>query len=559
MMPPPAQSAAALPCRALRFVLLAFLPLVSPASAEAQEAWSELWVRASEGNGNWRPTAQNSALGYYGTQVMTQVGPFTDYTQLLSSFDVSDVSPVWDKIETSETRNHRVAAAETAAVYATLHSRPTSDPFGRRDVLLRTFHPTSSAPQHEFALPVETNGHEKLFLETARDGSLVVAAIYDTFAFQQNQPDTLIALVDPDTGSLQLDRVNIFFGGFNHAALSSDGRRLLLSTSTQFVVYDTVLRQTLITQGHPFGFQPAGCALSRDGSTVIHFGSQVNGDLLEASLRVYVEDSTAGATAYAFDQELREPAATRCSVATLSEDGLLIASGLDFASYSRVLLQGHRIQGSDRTPQLAFGRNFFTSSSFQLYASAVDVSEDDQTAVFGLSGDSGGNEPELVLFDTDSSIPRATFSLRGSVFSAELVNGFLLVANKSVHFGEFAGGGDFRLFGAPSDLRFRGGKPVPGATLQAETRGALPTSFARVVFAGRLGSAPWEVGLIGTLYPERQSLLSRPIGSVDPEGCSFGTFTLGQLVGEVRYAQGLHTGPARRLTRRWLPVMTLPD
>ncbi|MEM7517130.1 MAG: hypothetical protein AAF368_09440, partial [Planctomycetota bacterium] len=552
----PAQSAVALPYRALRSALLVLLPFVSTASAAAQEAWSELWVRASEGSGNWRPTAQNSALGYYGTQVMTQVGPFTDYTQLLSSFDNSDVSPVWEKIETLETRNHRVAAAETAPVYATLHSRPTSDPFGRRDVLLRTFHPTSPAPQNEFALPVETNGHEKLFLETARDGSLVVAAIYDTFAFQQNLPDTLIALVDPETGSLQLDRVNIFFGGFNHAALSSDGRRLLLSTSTQFVVYDTVLRQTLITQGHPFGFQPAGCALSRDGSTVIHFGSQVNGDVLEASLRVYVE--VPGTPTFAFDQEFREPAATRCSVATVSEDGLLIASGLDFASYGRVLLQGHRIQGPNRTPQLAFGRNFFTSSSYQLYASAVDLSEDDQTAVFGLSGDSGGSEPELVLFDTDSSLPRATFSLRGSVFSAEMVNGFLLVANKSVHFGEFAGGGDFRLFGAPSDLRFRGGKPVPGATLQAETRDALPTSFARVVFAGRLGSAPWEVGLIGTLYPERQSLFSRPIGSVDAEGCSVGTFTLGQLVGEVRYAQGLHTGPARRLTRRWLPVMTLP-
>lgn len=542
--------------RFLSSLALAGVALLA-SEVSAQGTWEELWVHASVDNDNWRPTSDFAALGYYGTQSLYQAGPFTEYTRLLSSFDTGNSTPVWQRTDPFETQHHRVAAAETESVFATLHSRSTDDPFNLRDVVTRVYSATSSAPTIEFVSPVMTNGHESVFVGVARDGSRVVTAVWDIFGPQSGLDDTVVQVVNPATGGVFTFRVQLGFGGFTYAKLSADGRRLLVGTTNKFVVCNTVNGQTLHSGTMPFGFQPAGADLSFNGSTMILFGSQVVGPDLTASVRVYVAGPGTNQI-YQFDQEISDLDSTRCPQAALSDDGLRLVQGLDYASFNRVLTRGFRIDPFTRARSTTFQRNTFAGSSFQYYCSAVALDPTGQLAVFGMAGDGGGSAPELLVFDTNSNLPLETVNLAGSVHDVDLVNGFCLVANKTAHFSEFVSGGELHLFTRPRDLMFRGGKPRPNATLEVETTGAPAGSFSRVLRSPYLGLQPWEVGQLGLLYPERTALSSSPVGDADLQGTAEGTWSPSPVVGMVRYAQALHTGPLRRLGDDWLPVMTLP-
>ncbi|MEM7518060.1 MAG: hypothetical protein AAF368_14200, partial [Planctomycetota bacterium] len=292
--------------------------------ASAQSSWEEQTIYTSTGGGGWSPTAKNFALGYYGTQSMVQFGPFIDRTRLLSTFDSPTASPVWSRSDPIETRQHRVAAAKSAPVFATMHSLSTDDPFSLRDVIFRVYEPTSSQPVYDSLLPVRTNGHESLFVGIPADGSFVLAAVHDIFGPQAGMPDTYLVRYDTATGAVVTGGVDIPFGGFRFAEISEDGRRALFMTPFRAVVIDTQTLTEIFTL--PFGgsFQVAGGKISGDGATLAIHGAQAGTGVLQSSLLLYLEDSNGS---YSFDQELLDPSFSRCSSAALSEDGLGLVFG----------------------------------------------------------------------------------------------------------------------------------------------------------------------------------------------------------------------------------------
>ncbi len=531
--------------------------LLSVGPARAQSSWSERWVYASENNGDWRPTPTTTALGFHGTQALAMVGPFVDETALLSSFDSGAATPAWEFTDAATTLQHRVAGASDAPTFATLHTELTNDPFGLRDARVRILHAASPIPVREWSFPFRTNGHESLFVGVSRDGERVVAAAWDIFATQGSGGETMVA-VSQGAAPFSTSRIALpGGGGFSHASLSADGRRLFVATGFAWGVVDTASGALLQSAILPFGYQLDDAAFSADGDGLVLWGARVVGTGLEGELLVLRRDPLLAA--WTLRLTIRDPQTLRCAAADLSSDATLLVAGFDFGTLDRVRVTAWDLDAGTTVATQRFSHDVFSgNASLQEYVTDLDLAPDGGTIAVGLAGDGDGNpSPELLVFEAAGPLPVASFDLRGSVHSVELVNGFLLVSNKSAHYGEFAGGGDLRLFGRARDLDFRG-IPHAGVLLAVEARGALAGSFARTLFSADLPAAPWSIGVLGTLYPDRTMLASQPIGDVSATGTGTGTFRAPLVPGAVRHAQGLFTGPRRRLTVDWLPVMALP-
>ena len=191
----------------------------------------------------------------------------------------------------------------------------------------------------------------------------------------------------------------------------------------------------------------------------------------------------------------------------------------------------------------------------------LDMSADGAIYALGCWGDALGQLPELMLFETGSTTPYATFDLAGSVMDLDLSeNGdFVAVARKSVHANVSGSGGSVELFTTrPRDVRVEGVPRLNGAPVQVRvTPQTGPSVF---VLSNTQAATPPQTFAAGTLFVERIGMevtALAPLGGGE-YGKSW-TFSSadGLQAGDTVYFQAFSSWP-RTLGQDWVGVTVLP-
>jgi hypothetical protein len=511
-------------------------------TAGAQQSWGPNWTHTAQGNENWSP--RNVTLANRASQVLTQFGPASDFTRLFSATDVNPPSPVWQNDTGAMSFGHRVASAEQVDVFATLHDQNSSTQ-GLRNLVLRKFTSSSSAPDWSFPLPFTTNTHEDFFVAITPDGQNIVAAAVNIW----NSANTEVYVFGPDSGTPVRTWSIDTFGLTKRMQVSDDGSTLLLGLNSGIHVVDLASGATAFSRllsGQVFD------AMGMSGSGQwIAYGGLGYVKLLERTQDGYADRVSHAASGTVY-----------CNRLAISSNGSALA--LTFDDYATPLAV--RVQVMDIEASVAAGAAVFTldatvqgSGAYSNLTSAVEISAKGSRIAVGLWGDEAGQAPEVLVYQNGDNTPIRTFDLPGSVKALDLsADGrHLAVASKGVHNNVFGGGGRIDSFDITDGDFKLVGVPKSNATLHFEHKGTPFMPALMLVSGLESSSLPFFPG-IGTLYVDRTSLTTLPMPAAGANGIASRDFVVpNAMVGQTLYFQGMNLAP-RVLSDDWYKVTVLP-
>lgn len=511
-------------------------------TATAQQSWAPNWTHTATGNENWSP--RNVTLANRASQVLTQFGPASDFTRLFSATDTNPPSPVWQSNTGAMSFNHRVASAELEDVFATLHDENSSTQ-GLRNLVLRKFTSSASAPDWTFTLPFTTNTHEDFFVAVSADGLRIVAAGVNIW----NGANTEVYVFGPDSGTPVHQWSIDTFGLTKRLQLSADGKVLLLGLNSglQVVEVETgATRFTRLLSGQVFD----AMGISGDGEWIAYGGLNF-ARVLQRTQDGYADRITHTATGTVY-----------CNRLALSENGHVLALTFDnYAAPLDVIVQALDIPASVLAGHavLTLDDTVHGSGAYSNLTAAIDVSVKGARIAVGLWGDEDGQAPEVLVYDNGNDTPIRTFDLPGSVKALDMsADGrHVATASKGVHNNVFGGGGRLDYFDVTDGDFTLTGVPKSNATLHFEHKGT-PYMPAMMLISGLESTNVSFFPGIGTLYVERNSLSTRAMSTAGADGIATLDFVVPDaMVGQTLHFQGLNLAP-RVLSDDWYKVTVLP-
>jgi hypothetical protein len=495
------------------------------------------WSFAS-GNEGWVPSV--ISLGDRGTEVFSEVGPFSAFTRIFSSYDIDPPSPIWQSLSPVPAFHLSIDSAETCDIHAALYDTYSDSTLTTRTVYVRRC--SAATPQYNwtYTYPFVTAGDDSLAVRISRDGSRIVSAVLNAwtgmtyvavFASNSNTPIAYFPVALP--------------GGLNAMLLSGDGNRLYLASVGRIMVIEIPSGATSYT-GLPIdSLFPGAHGLSHDGSTFA-YGTY-------GAVKVFKRSPVTGAYSLAFVHAV--PGQNYCDRLAISNDGSTLAAAFEFWDHFLSV----QIDAVDLETCATTMSNTVTGiGTYANVASSISMSLNGQRFAVGLWGDQAGTVPQVEFYARDQSAPIGAFSLPGSVMALSMSGDgeHVAVASKSVHANVSGQGGSITLYQVGAvDLRMQG-VPHAGENVSFQLSGT-PGAHARLLYAPNAASQPTVFPGVGTLYLDRPTTLSQPLGTVGLNGLAQSSFALPSTVGTTWYFQGFSTAP-RTLSDDWLAVTLLP-
>jgi len=498
---------------------------------------SSLWTSSSGAEG-WTPTTV--AVGQAGSEVVSQFGPFFDRTRVYSGYDLNPPSPLLEANQTSSTFHHQVDAAETRGLSVTIHDSYADQTLSTRRVYIQRLSAAQPASNWTCQHPTLTNGTDRIQVRVSRDGSRIVAGVYN---FQTNRTDVIVLGPDSPTpvASFAVDTQS----GFKAFELSADGTHLLVASATMLKIH-AIPSGNLIHSD--FLWEPSYNAfgISGDGS---HFAWGATN-----KVKLYKKNS-GGAYSLLAEPAVGASGNWACDRLEFSDDSSTLVTAYNLTDTFRSM----RVQAID-LPTLGFAmsRTISGSGSLQICVSDLSVAADGSCFALANWGDSAGNVPEVQVFSRTSATPIASFDLPGSALALDLsADGRrVAVASKAVHANQSGSGGRIDLYATEPEDAVIVGVPRAGSVVSARVRGT-PGAPAWMLISPSLRPTPLVFPGLGTLYLGSSGLVRLPLGLVNGTGTAASNWTVPAQIGATRYLQAFQTQP-RRLGDNWLPVTILP-
>lgn len=513
---------------------LALVLLGSIASAQSL-APGRLWSRGS-GTEGWSGFAVS--LGEEGTEVFSAHGLTASYARLFSAQDSDPPAVQWQGNAPHTSWHYRVASATSRGLHAELFDTDVPGNSLVKQVFLRRHAPYDPAHDWTYTWPALTNGHDRLFVATSRDGSRIVAVVHNSTTGQAD-----VAVFGPDsatptaTTSLALGMPVV---GID---LSADGGSLLVSADLALRVI-SIPSFAVRYQAQPMSAVYHAQGISGDGS-VFAIGRTGRVDVFRRN--------SSGVYGYAFTHNLA--GTNYCDRLDVSDDGSTLVCGFDFNDTNLKVV----VDVVDLNTQATLNSlTYEGSGGWTNIVGDLGVSADGSVFAIGLWGDQAGQVPELSFHRRGSTVPLGSYSLSGSVCDLDLsADGrFCAVGTKAGHATLFDGGGTVELFRVlPADFAVRG-VPHAGTSVAVDIKGR-PGRPAFVLQSSELDPTPTVFGTIGTLHLSRTSLAILPAGQFDGTGHAGMTLPLSTQIGTSVYLQGFSSQP-RRLGEDWVKVTTVP-
>lgn len=510
-------------------------------AALSSTAWSQAggltWSLESDGSWN----VQDMGLGNHGTQVFQRNGDYHPTWELYSGSDSGTPAAIWRVEESISTRFGQVASAAAADLHVTLHQEDQDGSPYRRAVVT-CFRSGAEAPIWSHELPVDMLGPFQ-GIDVSRDGTRVVATVYDTF-IGETRVTTFGAESAVPTAVLWVDT----FGYPEQIVASDDGSTLAILDAATIHVIDLGSMQE-VDQLSVGGTQHTQAFdLSGDGSR-IGFGTL-------DEVRVYRRQAGGGYQ----------------SLMNLDLPGAPLAEGLDFSSSGTHLVVGARDSSTPdlasvyvfdaQTGSLGFEVTYTSTGPLSNQVAALRLSDEGRVLAVGLTGDGGGGVEELHVYDLEIGGELLHDGLSGSVVSLSLSpdGDRVAVASLNGHGLQPGLGGAIRLYNTHVRDFSVEGVPCIGSTVGLVQR-ARAGVVTRTLASPQLAPAPMLVAGAGLLRLDRASTTLLPGAAVaDTEGRATRDYSIptdSGLVGSTLFLQGLRLGP-RELSRDWEALTVLP-
>ncbi len=502
------------------------LPIVASGAVWSHESGLEGWV------------PRTVSTGSAGTQVFTSVGPLTDYTRTFSSFDQNPPLPILQYVSPTPTLHHQVASADTMDVHAEVFDVDSGQP-GLRRVVVKVFSPTVAGANWSYNWPTLTNGHDKIAVRISRDGTKVVAFVYNIYT---NRVD--VASFGPTSAAPVSTFAADIGNTFNAIDLSADGTKVVLTSSLRVQVHDVANGSVLYTS-IPFVTLYSSLGISGDGSC---FAFGTNGQV-----RVFRRNASTGQYSAAYT--LSVAGQNYCDRLDVSDDGSTLVAGFNYMDTFRRV----DVVALDLTNYTTLWTDTIVGQgAWQNVVSDVAVSANGSRIAGGLWGDELGAAPEIRTYRRTSATPLRSIDLPGSVYDLDLsADGRrLAVASKATHANVAAGGGRVQLYEVENLDVGVAGIPHVGGTVQVHLRGT-PGHPAVLFTSPTLMGTPQTFPNIGTLFLSRTGLGVLPVGTFDASGDAFVNLNTGSTVGATLYLQGYSSSP-RRLGHDWVRLTVVP-
>lgn len=514
-------------------ILTAILASMSCLAAQGSQLWS-----SSSGTEGWTPATV--ALGNGGSSVVTQFGPFFDRTRVYSGYDQNPPAPVLETVQSASTFHHQVDAAESRDLTVTICDSYTDQTLSTRSVRIQRLSPSQPAGNWTYQHPTLTNGTDRINVRISRDGSRIVAGVYN---FQTNRTDVVVLGPDSPTpvASFAVDTQ----AGYKAFELSADGTHLLVASGTMLKVHAIPSGNLLHSD---FLWEPSYNAfgISGDGS---HFAWGATN-----KVKLYKKN---GAGVYAL---LAEPAVGAsgtwaCDRLEFSDDSSTLVTAYNLADTFRSM----RVQAIDlATLTIPMSRTISGTGSLQICVSDLSVSKNGGRFALANWGDSNGAVPEIQVYSRSSATPVASFDLPGSAMAIDLsADGRrVAVASKSVHANQSGSGGRIDLHATETEDAVIVGAPRAGSVVSARVRGT-PGAPAWMLTSPTLRTSPLVFPGVGTMYLGSSGMVRLPLGLVNGAGQASSNWTIPSLPGSTRYLQSFQTQP-RKLGEDCVTVTILP-
>ena len=492
-----------------------------------------------ESDGSW--IAEAVSLGNKGTQVFTEHGSYQNEAALLSAHDGANVSPVWSDSSVGYNFVRRVASAENTDLHVSTHQEYADETHASRHAVLRCFDSTSSSPRWTFNSPILIGSHDHSAVAISDDGQTIVLAIYDS-----SSGGTVVSVFGPDSATPTAETELSTLGGFGALALSSDGSTLAVSAPYKQTILDLeglVVEHSVVTVT---GAQYGDVAVSADGDLVA-LGTPGDFTVFQRGEQGGYHES------YAFPVD---PGVVVRGLA-LSEGGDVLIAGLQSFSQMNdarivivdldqaVVVQDFTIQGA---------------GSYQNTIQELACSRDGSSYVLGMWGDEQDTVPEVMVFETHSTVPLLADFLPGSVndldFSAD--GSWLAVASKGVHANTWGTGGSISLYRVGLVDLAVSGVPRPGATVSVEHLLREGSSNRVLVATGLLDTPLLDSSFgSGLLYLDPATIVELPSATAGEDHVAHAPLTLSGAVGSTVYIQAVDVEESA-LSLDWVQVTLLP-
>lgn len=495
-----------------------------------------IWSQSDAGQG-W--VGQTVALGLHGTLAFAEFDTATDRALLLSVQDTMPLTPLWEDPQVWTSQDAHVNASSEAGVLVSCRQIPVSGITGPRNVIVSKYSATSSSgPDWEYTFPVPTYGPARALV--SRDGSRIVAGMLDQLG------NLRLSIFGPGSGVPSYSTSIPCGPQLRALLLSGDGSTLYWASGSSANVWDIASHSLVASY---LLLTSLDChAISGDGR-VFAYGGFNTVDIFEKQ----------AAGNYLHTHQMTVPGQAVCGKLDISADGSTLVAGFNLWDYDL----GVVIRALDvPTKAITMSDTAIGAGALQNIVSDVAVCDDGSRFAVGLWGDQAGLVPELRLYDRDQNVPVLTHDYPGSVYSLDISpNGSrVLVGTKAVHANTYASGGtvdQFRFHGEDFVAR---GIPGSGDKVRFELDTA-PSTPAFLVIAPRPAGVPYVfAGIGGSLYVDRLTMTTRPIGTTDAAGWlayDFEIPTNPLVVGTTQCFQGFTLVP-RAFTRDWVRFVVLP-
>ncbi len=492
----------------------------------------------------WRQLSANEgwigrvvSLGDRGTQVFTEFDTGADRAELVSGFDATPVSPLFNDPQALTSDYAKVSAARDTSAYVSCRQIPVSGVGGPRNTFVSKYSATGGLDwSYQFA--GSTTGPGRAVI--SRDGTRIVAG-----------------MLESTTGTLQVrvfspgSNVPIFSTSFVNGSqlkaflLSGDGSTLYFASATACTIWNVTTHQTV---GSFVLINALDChAISGDGG-VFCYGGYNNVDVWERQ----------AAGNYLRTYQWAVPGQVVCGKVDVSADGSTIVAGFNVWDHSLAV----QILALDVPTKTQLSSDTATGAgTLQNIVSDVALSANGDRFVVGLWGDEAGLVPELRFYMRGRNAPMVSFNYPGSINDVDISpDGHrVAVASKSTHANISAGGGAIDLYTFSDDDLVVHGLPHVGGHLSIEMS-SVPNSPARLLVAPLAALHPTVFGNVGTLYLNRQTMYSLSMGMTGAHGHAAMNFVMPSIPGAIGTTlcfQGLATSP-RRFTHSWVRLTVVP-
>ncbi len=461
---------------------------------------------------------------------------------LLSAFDSTPVTPVWQSVHGIAENRLRCARDSNVALRS---SQRSLGPDGPVQSFLQLYTSSSPAPVWIHAFPQQDVPAPNF--DVTPDGRTVVSA----FTAAGPPAVTTIRVHDPDTG-VPLRAFDLPTTAGLRIGLSSDGSTLAITGGTTIQRITRVLDlRSEATLLEAEGQLPERQAISRDGGVV---AIMLHPSFGPSTLRVFAR----GRHGYDLVLEPSTRSLNPLVACAVSDDGSTVAaSWYDYRYPQRATVRTFDVASRTQTMEDVIVTNYLDTPAHGLALCA-----DGSRLVVGCWGGSlGDNIAELRLYSRDRDVPLAEYPAGGSVQDVDISpDGRRFAASRgSTHFQTGNHQSFVELYEQrDGDLALRG-RPSIGSTITLEAH-ATPGADAYLLSARALAPAPIDVPGVGALYLDPTTLARRPLGPVPQSGVVTLPVSIPNepaAVGEKYYYQLLATDP-RALGRDFAQVTILP-